>query len=481
MRRVLSVGVAVILLGASLVPATAQAAVQWGACPANYPAGLECSTLMVPLDYRRPDERQIEIALTRLPSKAPAKRRGVLLVNPGGPGLPGAAVPVVLELPQSVRDSYDVIGFDPRGVGRSTPLTCNLTEAQSAVAAAPPYPLNSADVAKAAEIAKTVARQCTTSETAELLPHITTANTARDMDRIRAALGEPKLSYYGDSYGTYLGAVYTTLFPYRSDRIVLDSALPPEGYDVDALRDQGLGFQERFPDFARFAAADPQRYGLGATPAAVTVKWFQLTKRLDQAPIQGYDGTLFRTIAAFYLRAEFYLKDLAELMHALDTSRPLPTARKAAAVDDRGSFPVGHLAVICGDSRWPTSVRTYQTNVAIDRIRYPLYGAWSANIRPCAYWPAPATAKTRITDRGPSSVLILQNERDPATPLRGAKRLRNALGAKARMVVVDQGGHGAYNPAMNACGNAAVTTFLLTGHRPPRDTFCPAESVAPPA
>jgi pimeloyl-ACP methyl ester carboxylesterase len=208
MRRTLLVA-AVAVVVASGVPGVAHAApgaLEWGACPADVTApGLRCATL------------------------------------------------------------DDVIGFDPRGVGHSTPVTCDLTTAQLR-SNVPPYPLGPADVTAQAEYAKGVARQCGASRAASMLPYITTANTARDMDRIRVALGEPKLSYYGVSYGTYLGAVYTTLFPRRSDRIVLDSNLAPGGLDGTASRLLAQGFDDRFPDFAAFAVAHPEYASAGRLP-----------------------------------------------------------------------------------------------------------------------------------------------------------------------------------------------------------------------
>jgi pimeloyl-ACP methyl ester carboxylesterase len=451
----------------------AQPELSWGDCPSAALSAMQCSTVLVPLDYRDPGGRKIEIAVSRLPSTDPAKRRGVLLVNPGGPGLPGLPMPIVMTFPEQVRESYDVIGFDPRGVGRSTPLTCDLTADLGAVASNPPYPDADADVAAQASAAELIAKQCNASATSDLVPFVTTANTARDMDQIRAALNEPAISYYGQSYGTYLGAVYTTMFPASSDRIVLDSSLPPEGYDVEALRSQSLGFELRFPDFARFAAADPDQYGLGSTPAEVTAKYTELAQRLDQAPAQGYDGTIFRVVTAALLRADSTFPDLATLWHQLDTGQAIPDPG-AGEADYNDNFPAAYLAVICGDTQWPQTVEAYQYNVTLDRVRYPMYGPFAANIRPCAFWPAPAEPKVRLSSEGPSNVLIVQNLRDPATPLPDALRTRQAFGERARIVVIDQGGHGAYLPGMNKCGNDTVTAYLAGGQWPAHDVFCPA-------
>ena len=470
------------------LPPQSSETLHWGSCPADSTApGLHCARLKVPLDYRRPNGRKITIAVSRLVSPDPAKRRGVLFLNSGGPGGEGLKYPAQfaaagsnkLALPKSVRDRYDIIGFDPRGVGHSTPVTCDLTPAQRA-SNIPPYARSAADVARQAKVAKQIAKQCGASRTAQLLPYMTTANTARDMDQIRAALGVKKISYEGVSYGTYLGAVYTTLFPRHSDRIVLDSAMSPDGWDVAFQRRLARGFQDRFPDFANYAAAHPE-YGLGSTPAQVTATYFQLAARLDAAPNpNGITGAQFRQATFAELYYDIKLPALAEIWHYLDTGQPLPpppadpTQSSPNAGNDNA--PASFLAVTCDDSRWPTSIQTYQRHVALDRVRYPMFGAAAANISPCAYWPVHhVQPKVRIGDRGSSDVLIAQNRRDPVTTLVGARMLRRSFGDRARMVTADQGGHLAYLFLKNRCLNDTVTRFLATGKRPRHDLACPAE------
>ncbi|MGD6748099.1 alpha/beta hydrolase [Streptomyces sp. BH106] len=494
-RRPLSLALAILTVAATATTGASAAtpdteagaadSPRWGACPQQDPpkdspkdphqkssSRLECSTLQVPLDYGEPDGRRIEIAISRLASDKPAKRRGVLFVNPGGPGGEGLDYPALLAptLPQSVLDSYDVIGFDPRGVGRSTPVTCDLTPQQRQRGNFPQYAHTAADVLRETKHARTVARQCAASRTSWMLPHITTANTARDMDRVRAALGAPKLSYLGHSYGTHLGAVYTTLFPERSDRIVLDSNLGPDGYDRTAFRMLGRGMQDRFPDFAAYAAAHPE-YGLGATPRQVTATFFRLAKRLDAHPVDGIDGTAFRGLTFDRLYSDALMPTLAKDWQALDQGKPPSPAPSAPE-----NLMAAWLHVLCNDTRWPRQVRDYQRDAALDRLRYPMVGGSTGSIGPCAYWPDQhAEPPVRITDRGPSNVLMAQNERDPGTPLAGARKLRQALGKRATMVTVDQGGHGVYPFGRNTCANDTVTAFLTTGQRPSRDLACAAE------
>ncbi len=452
-----------------------ESTVRWGPCPEDVAVpDLECSTLDVPLDYRNPHGRKIELAISRLPSKNPEKRRGVLLTNPGGPGYSMLNFPALLAaggLSQEVRDAYDVIGFDPRGVGRSTPVTCDLTPEQQARGNFPPYAHTSADVTREAGYARTIAEQCANSSTAWMLPYTTTANTARDMDRIRAALGERKASYFGGSYGTYLGAVYTTLFPDTSDRVVLDSNVGPGGYDVTAMRMFARGMADRFPDFAAYLAEHPE-YGLGTTLAQVTAKFDELVARLEKQPVQGMDATLFRATTFDKFYNDTFLPELAAIWQAVDKGSPVPPPTS--------TFPENAMAsrfyVICGDSRWPSDIRDYQRAVAADRARYPMLGGSSANIGPCAYWPKDhVEPPVRITDRGPANVLLVQAERDPGSPLAGAEKMRQALGSRAKMVTVDHGGHGVYPWLDNTCLNEPVTAFLTTGRRPAQDLDCAAE------
>lgn len=354
-------------------------------------------------------------------------------------------------------------------------MTCDLTLLEHPTNI-PMYARNAADVAAEAERVAGVAAKCGSSATAPLLPHITTANTVRDMDRIRAALGESTVSYFGISYGTYLGSVYTTMFPHRSDRFLIDSATGPRGWDYSFARMFGRGVEDRFPDFAKFAAAHPE-YGLGATPGQVRAKYFDLAARLDANPgPDGYTGQAFRFVTFANLYFDPNLPRLAEIWRALDTGNPVPEPGAQPSGAPADNYLASQLHVICNDSDWPESVRTYQPNVAIDRVRYPMFGAAGANITPCAFWPSePVEPPVEITGDGPSNVLILQNLRDPATPLAGAQKLRKAFGHRARMVTADQGGHLAYLFLDNQCVHDVATNFLVTGERPQRDLACRAE------
>ena len=215
----------------AVTEAVAAPRITWGACPAlaegaSRDPRLTCATVKVPLDYRNPGGGEIGVAVSKLPAAESGDRRGVLLLNPGGPASPGLDTPgaVAPTLPPSVPAAYDLIGFDPRGVGHSTPQSCGLDD--PSLAGLFPYPAADGSITANVDHARTDAERCATNAGKELR-HFTTANTARDMDRIRMGLGEEKISYWGQSYGTYLGAVYASLFPDRADRVVLEGNVDP--------------------------------------------------------------------------------------------------------------------------------------------------------------------------------------------------------------------------------------------------------------
>lgn len=478
------------------VPATATAAehrpssaLEWGACPEGtasgpYAAQLECTEVSVPLDYRKPSGTTIDIAVSRLASTAPDERRGVLLVNPGGPGGPGLGMPAALAslgAPASLLDKYDVIGFDPRGVGRSAPVSCGFTSEQGYTSNVPLYAVQPSDVAAQAKTARDVAQQCADSESAPRLPFMTTANTARDMDRIRAALGEGKVSYFGVSYGTALGSAYASMFPGRTDRVLLDSNVGGTALDHAAMRRLGLGAEQRFPDFAKFAAARSETYEIGRTPAEVRRNYFALIERLDEHPVAGIDGRRFPSLVFSALYSDDNFPSLAQLWQALDRAdgdtarKQLDRAPFAAEPSPYDQLLSSQLAVMCGDSDFPSRLATYRANVREDRERRPVFGPAAANVTACAYWPTePVEPQVEVSPDGPSNILLLQNLRDPATPYVGGLMLRAKFGDRARLVSVDQGGHGVYLFDDNPCALDIGTAFLVRGERPATDRFCAA-------
>jgi len=469
------------------------ASVQWGTCPpppTGIPAGnQQCATLSLPLSYQGQSSQTIKVAISKIPAANPGLRRGVLLLNPGGPGGAGLDLPreFSLLLPQTVTDQYDLIGFDPRGVGRSSPLTCGLTQQESEQAFVPlEQPGGFSDTTAFVE---KVADNCAASGDS-ILPFITTANTARDMDQIRQALGESKISYLGYSYGTYLGAVYASLFPDHTDRIVLDSSIDPNWVWRQQFREWGPAGEVRFPDYANFVAANDGIYHLGQTAAQVYLDYLVLVDYLYKNPYAFSDGSIltapifrelsfsslyndgdFPPLAALWQVLLNFPSDLGAVQKALEILYPLPVPVPGVPIDNGTA---AGLAVSCNDIKWSRSVNQYQTDFEADSLLFPLFGPLGSNIWPCAFWSSrPAEPPTSIVSTGRSNILIVQDLRDPAAPYWGALKMHQLLGRSSRMISIDQGGHGAYVLKSNICANDATTAYLAFGLFPITDMFCP--------
>ncbi|WP_443056176.1 alpha/beta hydrolase [Streptomyces sp. NBC_00239] len=479
----------------------AQQTPRWQRCDAKNPATHQCATLKVPLDYGDPGGKQTHIAISRLRAGSVKERRGVLLLNPGGPGGPGLNLPVgpELSIPPAVKRQYDLIGFDPRGVGQSSPVGCGLTRDEQD--AEPAY--RAETFAKDVRRARAVAAKCRARE-GDRLRHLTTRNTARDMDVIRAVLGEEKISYLGFSYGTYLGAVYAQMFPRRADRFVLDSAVDPAGYGRGMFRSMAQATEPAFVRWSAWAARRHATYRLGRTPAEVRKTFWDLVARADRRPIDD-NGTLLTGDGIRAGRATFFrVRKAAEWVAGLKrtagsgkpdpsgTPRPTPTPTPApaptptpapapppaptASAFGRDVPPDNEAAsawtVLCADTRgsWPRDTEQYRGDAIRDRARYPLYGDFASTIKPCAFWTPGSEPATTVDNS--SRVLIVQNEWDSQTPLAGARAMHRALRG-SRMVTV-AGGEGHIVNGTNSCADKSATVYLTTGRLPAEDLTCRA-------
>ncbi|MER7772844.1 alpha/beta hydrolase [Kitasatospora sp. NPDC096140] len=456
----------------------------WSACQGQVDPRQQCATVTVPLDYRDPHGEQITLAVSRIPAARPDQRHGVLLTIPGGPGGSGLNVPsnAAKRLPQSVLDRFDLVGFDPRGVGRSTPVSCGLDRSDLSMVKLHSWPAADGTIDGNVAYARRVAETCARNG-GPVLRSISTPNEARDIDAIRRALGERRISAWGTSYGTYAGAVYATMFPQRTDRIVLDSNDDPDPTRVERgwLAAYGQGVEDRFPDFAAWAASPGNPDRVADTPEEVRPLFLDLAGRLDRTPLPwpGADpaelnGNVLREAMLQSMFADAKFPDLARLMLAGLGRRPLPAPVTPPEQAVQNSIAVA-VGTLCNDVDWPTDPAAYAKDVAAERAARPLTAGMPVNVSPCAFRPfGPAEPAVEVTDRGPANVLLTQNLRDVATPYRGALKLRAALGERARMVTVDSGGHDVYVANGNACGDAVVTDYLVTGRRPAEDVFCPA-------
>ncbi|MEV7439997.1 alpha/beta hydrolase [Streptomyces sp. NPDC091204] len=454
----------------------------WHRCSPEQPASYECATLKVPLDYRRPDGRSIDLAISRIKSENPAKRHGVMLLNPGGPGGSGLDLPLMMNesMPKEVRDQYDLIGFDPRGVGASNPITCGLDEAEQNFDRAYRPETFGSDVTWA----RTVADKCR-EKAGTVLPYITTRNTARDMDTIRAVLGERKLSYLGYSYGTYLGAVYTQMFPDRTDRFVLDSGVDPKLIWRGMIQVWATEAEPAFARWTQWAAQRSAEYGLGDSPKAVSDTFWALVARADKEPIDlegmKVDGDMIRAARGVF----FYPAQATPLVAALKAAaegRPLPEGMTvtelkrlltggAAAEPATDNGTAVFWAVVCGDTgSWPRYTEQYERDAAKDKARYPLYGDIASNIKPCAFWDRPVEAATPMNKK--ANVLTVQNEWDSQTPLVSGQGMHRALKGSRMVLAAGGEGHGVYLVDPASCANAPVHAYLTTGELPAQDVTC---------
>lgn len=480
---------------------------RWGKCPTGAPAPQQCATLQVPLDYSNPHSRLIKVEVSRVRAADPAKRKGVLMVNGGGPG-PSLDVPTAFGslMPKAIRDSYDLVAFDPRGIGYSTPMSCGrkggelVRDLQYSVLS---FPGANGSIAKNVAFAKRTARQCQ-AHSGDLLQHITTANVARDMDRIRQGLGERTVSYWGISWGTYLGSLYRTLFPQTIDRMVIDSSVDPNARGYEDFRTFSQAMEDRWPDLAKFAAANDKTMHFGKTRAQVRRTYLALAAKLDRHPVRlaktkaPINGNFLRLFtwqlsyndASMIKTADAPVPPMAQLWKAAahvavgkatakDRSVLAEQANGLVAEATMPGVPQDNLlsagwAFSCGDKAWPRDVRSYARNTATDRAKFPLTAGAPGNIAPCSAWAVqPSGPEPKVRPLGKHNVLILQNERDPATPLMGAQNMRRAMGSDAVLVTVDAGGHGVLtHPNPSACALGAMTKYLVGGTLPAKDKAC---------
>ncbi|MFJ5925566.1 alpha/beta hydrolase [Kitasatospora sp. NPDC092948] len=483
-----AVGAAVVL-AATLTPATAFAAsgaaakdpmrpytqqtLRWGPCDEQTPAAYQCATVKVPLDYGNPGGEQLDVVVNRLRASSAQQRRGVLLFNPGGPGAPGLGLPAAMEsvLPQEVKDRYDLVGFDPRGIGQSSPISCGLTPDELNI----DRPYHAETFAKDVQWARTVADKCAAAE-GDRLRHITTRNTARDMDLIRTAMGEKKISYYGGSYGTYLGAVYLQMFPQRADRFVLDSAVDPTQYGRGTFQQMAQATEPAFTRWSEWTAGQDATYHLGRTPAEVRSTFWDIVAHADRTPVDTGDGPLtgddIRAVRDIFFTEKKAADWVAELKKAAQDDKP------AAPAADPELPPENQLAalwtVMCGDTAasWPRDPEQYRRDVIRDKARYPLYGDFASGIKPCAFWQPGDEAPTTVDNNAPA--LILQNEWDSQTPLAAARSMHRSLHGSRMVTVLGGEGHGVYGNG--SCADTAATRYLTTGQLPVGDLSCPAPS-----
>ncbi|MEV6168528.1 alpha/beta hydrolase [Streptomyces sp. NPDC051954] len=493
-RAAVLCGAAVVVAGTvTAVPAdasaprtadTAHAAkLTWKKCgTTDYPT-LQCASLKVPLNHAKPHGRQITLALSRVPHTA-KKYQGPLLVNPGGPGGSGLTLAgfVASALPAAVAAQYDVIGFDPRGVGASKPaLDCK-----------PGYfnPVRPDSVPSTAAIekanlvrAKSFAKACG-EKYADLLPYINTISAVQDMDSIRSALGAKRINYFGYSYGTYLGAVYGKLFPERVRRLVLDSIVDPTGVWYEDNIAQDHAFNDRHQAFMAWVAKYDSTYELGTDPAGIEAKWYAMRAALAKKPAGGKVGA--SELEDTFLPGGYfngYWPYLAEAFAAYVNDKnadPLVEAyENFAAIDPAGDNGYSiYTSVQCRDADWPSDWNQWRKDNWAVYQKAPFMtwnNAWYN--APCAFWPTDSLDPVNIANGKLPPVLLFQATDDAATPYEGGATVHRLL--RGSSLVVEQGGG---NHGISLSGNACLDKYLaayLTDGTVPRgaggvDAVCAA-------
>ncbi|MFI8929931.1 alpha/beta hydrolase [Streptomyces sp. NPDC053474] len=443
----------------------------WKKCATPDHPRLQCASLKVPLDHDHRHGQQITLALSRVRHTAQTYQ-GPLLVNPGGPGGSGLTMAgsVAAALPKKVAAQYDVIGFDPRGVGRSTPaLTCRPGHSApvrpDSVPATPA--LESANLRRVQAFAKACAKKY-----AHVLPYIDTVSAAKDIDAIRAALGARKISYFAYSYGTYLGAVYARLFPHHVRRMVLDSVVDPTAVWYEANLSQDFAFDARHKAFLAWVAKHHTTYKLGKDPDKVEAKWYAMRAAVAERPAGGKVGAA--ELEDTYLPGGYYngyWPLLAEAFAAYANHRrtgPLVKAYESlGAVDAAGDNGYSvYAAVQCRDAAWPRDWDRWRADNWAVYAKAPFItwnNAWYN--APCAFWPTPSLRPTDVRNSALPPVLLFQATDDAATPYEGAITMHRKLRG-SRLVVEWGGGNHGVTLSGNACLDRYLAKYLDKGQVP---------------
>lgn len=454
---------------------------QWRECEVG-----ECATLTVPLDYAKPTGPTIKIAVNRM--KAKGKRQGALVVNPGGPGGSGVDYAAAADqiVSSSVRNSYDVVGFDPRGVQRSAAISCVSDSKLDELLGTDPEPDSTAEEKTFVKDTATLAEACSKSA-GPLLGHVSTEEAARDMDILRAALGEKKLNYLGKSYGTLLGATYADLFAANTGRMVLDGVLPPDLSMEEINRGQAKGFEKALDAYLTNCTSQGS-CPLGTDVPAAKRKLASWLESLDTKPVRISGDARLN-----HLTQGWAINGLAQGLYDQNSWPSLTAALKKAMNGDgtdlmkagnsyasrnadgtySGNIMQAINAVTCLDRPAPSGdIASYRKQAAEFSKSAPTWGgqlAWAG--KTCADWPVKATGKPhRVTADASGPILVLGTTRDPATPYEWSVRLAGQL-KHGRLLSYDGDGHTAYGRG-SSCVDRTVDSYLVDGRDPGEKTDC---------
>lgn len=454
-------------------------------------AHAQCGSLSVPLDYAHPTGRHITIAVSRIRATAPAaQRQGPLLINPGGPGDSGLSQSAYMAstLPKDLVAAYDLIGFDPRGVGRSRPALVCTKNYQAGVR--PRYiPRSAHDPIVRAWLKRSAAfaRACAKKQPA-LLAHLTTVDAAKDLDQLRRALGVRRISYYGFSYGTYLGQVYATLFPGHTRRLVMDGVVDPSGVWYGAEHAQDAAFQIAIEHFFGWVAAHNKVLHLGATEKAVQARNIREQQALDRHPVGSIGGDEWNDV---FLDAGYFQADWPDIAAAWKDwtagKRTRFLGRYHDSLQDQDNDYAMYLGVQCVDAPWPRDFATWRRDATRLSARAP-FETWP-NVwydAPCLTWPVRGGHPPVINGLLTPDALLVNSTLDGATPYAGALAVRRLF---PHAVLIAQDGSISHADSLNGnhCVDAAVIQYLRIGRLPARklgngpDVSCARSPLPTPA
>jgi pimeloyl-ACP methyl ester carboxylesterase len=493
---------AVAPAGASTPSPTPASSIAWGPCsdPNLQAFNGQCGFLSVPLDYNNPNGPKIQLAVSRIPHTS-SNYQGVILTNPGGPGGSGLGLnPFLVDQlevdgqadPSGAYDSaagdYDWIGFDPRGVGSSIPaITCDPNYFSGD---RPNYiPFTHQLLSTWLSRSQGYARACASQSAAQtaLLRHMTTADSARDMDSIRQALGQRQISYYGFSYGTYLGQVYSTLFPSHVRRIIMDSNVDPRGVWYQDNLDQDVAFDRNINIWFGWLAKYDSVYHLGATQQAVARTFYSTEAQLAFHPaggVVGPDEWVDTFLYPGYYQVTWleWAQVFSDWVNNHDDAAANELISHYQAVDgpgDDNGFAV-YLGVQCTDVQWPTNWSQWsRDNWRIFSFApFETWGnAWFN--APCIYWPARASRPVNINGRGISNALLIDETLDAATPFTGSLELRRLF--PNSVLLAEPGGTSHADSLFgNLCVDGTIAAYLADGTLPPRNNRAPWDKTCAP-
>ncbi|MFJ3232805.1 alpha/beta hydrolase [Streptomyces sp. NPDC086787] len=459
-----------------------------GGAPSPLPNGgtWQCATLRAPRDWNDPKGDTIGIALIRAKASGdPGKRIGSLIFNFGGPGGSGVTtLPAFGEDYTKLRTRYDLVSFDPRGVGRSDPVECESDAQLDDYFQQDATPDDKAERAQLLERTKKFNGACE-KNSKTILPHVRTTDAARDMDLMRQVLGDKQLHYFGISYGTELGGVYAHLFPKHVGRAVFDGVVDPTQNPEESSLGQARGFQLALDNFAEDCTSKIEECPIGDTPQDVKDRIAKLLASLEKKPIPGvFPRELTQTAATNGIAQSLYSKDFWEyltegLEQAYDGDGRIlmllsDSMNGRSENGEYSNITAANVAVNCADDKPRYTADYVQQKVPEFRSASPLFGDYLAwGLVSCTNWAVPGAADhPDVSAPGSAPILVVGNTGDPATPYEGARRMVDALGKGVGVELTYKGqGHGAYD-SKNKCVQDAVNGYLLDGKVPSADTVC---------